>query len=109
MKKTKKRAASAKYDDIDIAKAILKQLAMNDTIPKEHIRVKVRDGGVTLSGEVMWKHQNDAIVKIVNQFADVHLVKNKIVINPHLIIHPEILHAFPENEEIDKSDWGVPM
>lgn len=72
-------------DDQEIAKAIINQFQWSSLIPKDHIKAKVSNGWVTLSGEVVWEYQRKAAEKLVRELTGVKLISNNIVIKPKLI------------------------
>jgi osmotically-inducible protein OsmY len=70
----------------------------------EHIKVVVRDGWVTLEGEVEWNYQREAAEKAVGRVRGVKGVSNHITLQlrvaPAEIKH-KIEEAFRRNAEID--------
>jgi osmotically-inducible protein OsmY len=106
-----KRSALTLEDDREIANAILEKFEASSLIPDEQLKVIVSGGDVTLLGEVMWKYQSEAAMKIVEDFIDVYLIKNNIIINPKLITdnEEEDFQSIHREIEIDKSEWGVPL
>ena len=50
-----------KRSDEDIAAAALDRLAWNVSVPKDSVRVTVESGWVTLTGQVDWWYQKDAV------------------------------------------------
>jgi osmotically-inducible protein OsmY len=71
-------------DDQDIAKAIVDQFQWSSMIPKDHIKAKVANGWVTLSGEVVWEFQRKAAEKLVRGLTGVKLITNNIALKPKL-------------------------
>jgi len=49
-----------KWDDSDIAAAIVGRLAWDVSIPRDAVKVRVEKGWVTLTGEVDWHYQREA-------------------------------------------------
>lgn len=75
---------SAKYQksDVDIAKDVTRALKASFFVPEEDIQVVVRDGVVTLSGEVEWNYEKNNAFNSVHNLYGVKLVINNIVIKP---------------------------
>jgi osmotically-inducible protein OsmY len=71
-------------DDQKIAKAIVNKFELSSFIPNDRIKVKVEEGLVTLSGEVMWSYQSKAAEKLVKDFLGVKTLRNKIIVNPKM-------------------------
>lgn len=73
-------------DDEDIASAILNAFKWNVQIPDERLKAKVRNGWVTLTGEVEWEYQKDAAANAVKPLTGVLGVTNSIEIKPKILI-----------------------
>jgi osmotically-inducible protein OsmY len=99
-----KLPGSSKRDDEDIAAACVSALQANYSVPDEKIKIVVRDGGVTLDGEVEWQYQKDAADNAVRYLTGVRGVTNNITIKPHASprdVKDKIEAAFKRNAEID--------
>lgn len=83
-------------DDASIAERIAHVLNWNVSIPDDTVKATVRDGVVTLSGEVDWQKQRDQIAKQVHHVSGVKRIENSISIKPR---------ATPNNvqEDIEKA------
>jgi osmotically-inducible protein OsmY len=68
---------SSLRDDADIAEAIAQQLRWNAIVP-ETVDVEVRNGYVTLRGEVQWDFQREAAERVVRDITGVKGVANLI-------------------------------
>lgn len=69
-------------DDASVAQRIAHVLNWNVSIPDDSVRATVRDGVVTLSGEVDWQHQRDQIAKQVHHVSGVKRIADTIGLRP---------------------------
>ena len=91
-------------DDTDIAVSALNALEWNSRVPKEHVKVTVREGWIQLEGEVEWEFQRRAAEDAVRWLRGVRGVTNAIVVNPHVSaddVKRKIETAIRRNAEID--------
>ena len=72
--------AEHRLDDSDIAKRIAHVLEWNVAIPESNVTAKVRDGFVTLTGEVEWHHQRQHILKQVEHVGGIREISNQIIL-----------------------------
>jgi osmotically-inducible protein OsmY len=79
----KVKSASAR-SDTDIAKAAVDALKWNVMVPSDKIKVKVRQGWVTLEGEVNWDYQRRAADRAVRNLPGVTGITNLIVLKPRV-------------------------
>lgn len=56
-----KLPGSHKRSDEDIARAASNTLEWNVSVPSDRVKVQVQEGVVTLSGEVNWRYEKDAV------------------------------------------------
>jgi len=70
--------------DGDIASAAEHQIEWSTTLGKGDVIVTVRDGCITLEGEVEWWYQKNAAENAVQHLAGVKLVTNLITVKPLL-------------------------
>lgn len=70
--------------DTEIAEAALDALAWSVTVPDDTITVVVRDGWVTLEGEVGWQYQREAAWNAVRSLLGVRGVVNSITVKTTL-------------------------
>jgi osmotically-inducible protein OsmY len=70
--------------DGDIAAAAASQIDWSTTIPVETVEITVREGWVTLAGEVEWWRQKNAAGNVVQNLLGVKGVSNLILIKPKL-------------------------
>ena len=73
---------SSRRNDADIARAAENILEWMTYPPKEHIRVMVEGGWITLSGEVDWEYQRQAAARGIRQLMGVTGVSDQIAIKP---------------------------
>ena len=71
---------SYKKDDQDIAKAILNQFKWNVQVPHDHVKARVEEGWVELTGEVEWDYQRTAAENSVRGLTGVKGVSNNMTI-----------------------------
>jgi osmotically-inducible protein OsmY len=70
-----------KRNDTEIAEEISRQGEWNTLIPKA-VRAEVKNGAVTLRGEVEWAFQRDATEEAIRHLAGVRSVTNLISVKP---------------------------
>jgi osmotically-inducible protein OsmY len=76
--------------DSEIEKAVLNALKWNTSIPEEKIKVKVKDGWVTLEGNVEWGFQKQSAEKAIEDLYGVKGVINLINISVTVPIASEV-------------------
>ena len=74
--------ASHRRADKDIARSATDALEWNVWVPFDRIKVMVRDGWITLSGNVDWYYQKDRAEDAVRHLIGVFGVTNSITIKP---------------------------
>lgn len=109
-------AGDRRQDDDEIAQRALSIIAWDATIPKDHVRVKVADGWVTLSGQLDWNYQRAAAESEVRKLSGVKGLINEIRLTPaaqagdvkHRIVDALKRHAEIEADAIrvDVRDGG---
>jgi osmotically-inducible protein OsmY len=72
--------AWSKLNDNEIAEAIMKAYKWNWKIPNDKIIVKVENGWVTLSGEMVWNYQKEAAKNALKNLDGIAGVINNITI-----------------------------
>jgi osmotically-inducible protein OsmY len=85
-----------KRSDADIAAAAIDRLAWNVSVPKDSVKVKVEKGWVTLTGQVDWWYQKDAVEQDIRPLLGVVGVSNQTTIKPRVNIanlSDDITHA----------------
>jgi len=66
--------------DDDIARAAIERLSWDSTLPKDAVKVVVRDGWVTLTGEVGWRFEHDAAARELRHLWGVVGLSNHITL-----------------------------
>ncbi len=77
-----KLPASGKRNDSDIARTAESVLSWTTYFSPENLKVKVEGGWITLSGEVQWDFQRQALIGAVRHLLGVTGVTDSIVIKP---------------------------
>ena len=78
-----RHASDRKTGDDEIAKRAVHILGWDSMVPSGSIQVMVRDGWVTLTGNVDWFYQKKVAEEDVRKLSGVHGVLNNIEIKPH--------------------------
>jgi len=93
-----------RHNDTDIAETAVNQLNWNSVIPKDSVKVMVREGWVTLEGQVEWWYQKNAAESVVRYLTGVKGVSNLISIQQALTsteVETAIKSAFERNAILD--------
>jgi hyperosmotically inducible protein len=72
-----------KVADDEIAKRAIDILDWDATLPKDSIRVLVKNGCVTLTGTVDWHYQRLNAADDIRKLSGVHSIVNEIALKPH--------------------------
>ena len=91
-------------DDSEIAKRIAHLLSWDSGIPHEHIQAEVRNGFVTLTGEVPWRFQRDVVEERVTRLRGVRSIANNIrVAQPASVpeVKREIVRALHRSADVE--------
>jgi osmotically-inducible protein OsmY len=83
--------ASSERTDEDIARAAVNALESRISVPSERIKVRVRDGWLTLEGDVDWHYQKEAAESAVRHLVGVKGVTNLLTVKPR--VSPEDVQA----------------
>tara|TARA_R110002033_G_scaffold168427_1_gene208211 strand:+ start:4 stop:714 length:711 start_codon:yes stop_codon:yes gene_type:complete len=105
-----KYGTSYKKTDSQIAKAVADALKWNSSVPEDKISIKVEDGWVYLSGEVMWDFQKSAAKRAVENLLGVKHVSNSISLKQGVApadVKNRITRAFQRSAEIDAKNVTV--
>jgi osmotically-inducible protein OsmY len=95
---------SAVRTDAEIAAAALSALKWHTLVPEDAIKVIVRDGWVTLEGQVPWNYQRESARDVVRPLLGVKGVNNQIHIKPAaspVEIGTKIKAAFHRTADLD--------
>lgn len=93
-----------KRDDEDIVKAALGALKWDYSVPSDKLTVVVKNGWLTLEGNVDWQYQKDAANRCVQNLMGVVMVSNHIKIKPvakWIDVKSKIEDAFRRNSDIE--------
>jgi len=99
-----KLPSSSERTDTDIAEAAVRALKNNLSVPDEKIKVTVREGWITLEGEVEWQHQKTAAESSVRYLVGVKGVSNLIMVKPRVSptdVQMKIEEALKRSAEMD--------
>jgi len=103
---------SSSFDksDTEIASAAVNALKWNISVPQNKIDIKVDDGWIYLSGEVMWAFEKNAAKKAVEDLPGVKYVVNNITLKNVVDssdIKNKIKKAFERSADIDSKGINV--
>src|SRR3989441_9113659 len=79
-----KLPGSSERTDTDIAEAAVRALKNNQSVPDDKIKVTVRQGWITLEGEVEWQYQKTAAESSVRYRVRAKEVSNLITVTPRV-------------------------
>ncbi len=99
-----KLPSSLKRTDGDIAGAAARQIEWSTTIPAGTVRATVREGWITLEGEVEWWYQRSSAEDAVRYLAGVKGVTNLVTIKPKVAaagVENAITSAFERSALLD--------
>lgn len=96
--------------DDEIAKRILSTFKWNSSVPEDKIKALVKNGWVTLSGEVDWKFKSMAAENAVRRLTGVIGVNNQVKVKPSVKateVKNRIKKALHRDAELDASGIQV--
>ena len=76
--------SATERSDTDIAKAAADRLSWDVMVPEGKVTVEVRNGWVTLKGEVPWDYQRRAAERAVRNLSGVKGITNLVTIQPRV-------------------------
>jgi osmotically-inducible protein OsmY len=79
-----KLPSAMKRSDDQIAAAVLERLAWDVVIPQDRVKVKIENGQLTLTGDVDWHFQSEAVEDACRRMLGVVSVFNQIAIKPQV-------------------------
>jgi osmotically-inducible protein OsmY len=103
---------SSERTDEDIARAAVRALEYDSVVPSEGIKITVRDGWITLEGQVEWNYQKQAAESAMRHLAGLKGVTNLITIKPRVSptdIKAQIEEALRRTVEQDAQRISVEM
>jgi osmotically-inducible protein OsmY len=101
---------SERRTDTDIARAALRVLQWDSTVPRDKVTVRVENGWLTLEGEVNWPFQRDAAKRAVEHLSGVRGLTNAIALKAMVFsgdVKEKIRSAFERAAEIDANKLQV--
>ena len=96
--------------DADIAGAAANHIGWSSKIPTDSVKIMVRDGWITLEGEVEWWYQKNEAESLVRHLRGVKGVSNQISIKPKVNapkVELAIKSAFERNALVDAAKIQV--
>jgi osmotically-inducible protein OsmY len=96
--------------DAQIASAALTALGLSVTIPRDQVKVLVRDGTLSLDGTVDWEYQRLAATRAVRDLEGVKQVSNQIKLRPTPTskdVQRQITAAFHRSAQLDAESMKV--
>ena len=96
--------SSLERTDADIARSALQMLAWDTVVPRDHVTVTVRDGWMTLEGEVKWEYQRTDAERAVRYLSGVRGVTNNVTLEHRAVpadVKAEIESALRRSAESD--------
>src|SRR6267378_4577690 len=106
----KVKLSGAPRDDSDIARAIAHVLEWNVQVPEGAVHAQVRNGWVTLDGEVGYDYQRREVERMVRQVRGVIGVTDSITVKPPVSpqkVQEVIEDAFKREAEVDARHISV--
>ena len=104
------KLADAPRDDSDIARAIAHVLEWNVQVPEGKVHAQVRNGWVTLDGEVGYDYQRREVERMIRQVRGVIGVTDTITVKPPTSpqkVQEVIEDAFKREAEVDARHISV--
>jgi osmotically-inducible protein OsmY len=80
--------SSSERTDEDIARAAVRALEDRITVPRDRIKITVREGWITLEGEVDWQYQKESAESAVRYLSGVKGVTNLVIVKPRVSPSP---------------------
>ena len=91
--------------DTEIAHNAVSALRWDITVPDEKVRMTVRDGWITLEGEVMWQYQKASAERAIRNLVGVRGITNLIAVRPRKAsvfdVSDKIRDALRRSAELD--------
>ena len=91
--------------DTELAHAAVSALQWDITVPDDKIKLTVRDGWITLEGEVMWQYQKSGAERAIRNLAGVKGITNLVMVRPRKAsvfdVSTKIKDALRRSAELD--------
>lgn len=97
-------ASDKKTADDEIARRVIDILRWSAVVPQNRVQITVRDGWVTLSGDVDWQYQKKAAYDEVRRLSGISGIVNNIAVRPSVQpvdVKRKIQDAFRRNAEVE--------
>jgi osmotically-inducible protein OsmY len=97
-------------DDTDIAQAAVNALAWHTLLPRDAVKVTVKEGWVTLEGALDWQYQRDTARRVVEHLTGVKGVSNLITIKAQVLpteVERRVQSSFQRAASIDAKNVHV--
>jgi osmotically-inducible protein OsmY len=101
---------SSQRNSVDIARTAENVVEWSTYLPKNSVKLKVENGWITLTGELQWEYQRQAVANAVRYLMGVTGVSNQIVIKPKLslsAVKSEIEAALQRRSHTDAQEISV--
>ena len=102
--------ASSERTDTDMVKSALQMLVWDTVVPKDHVKVTVRGGWMTLEGEVEWEYQRTSAERAVRYLSGIKGVVNSVTLKHRAIpadVKAKIESALRRSAESDAQHISV--
>ena len=96
--------------DADMVKSALQMLAWDTVVPKDHVKVTVQDGWMTLDGEVEWEYQRTDAERAVRYLSGVKGVIDNVTLKHRAVpadVKAKIEAALKRSAESDAQHISV--
>jgi len=101
---------SSQRSDGDIAAVALSAMKWDTTVPEDRIKVTVRNGWITLEGQVDWGYQKETAERVVRNLTGVMGLTSQITVKSRVKpgeVKTKIEAAFKRSAELDARRVGV--
>ena len=91
-----KLPSSHERTDTELAHSAVQVLGWHVQVPDDRVKVAVRDGWITLEGEVEWQYQRAAAERALRNLKGVRGVRNLVSVKPRLISEYDVSQQIKE-------------
>ena len=91
-----KLPSSHERTDTELAHAAVNVLGWHVQVPDDRVKIAVRDGWITLEGEVEWQYQRAAAERALQNLKGVRGVRNLVSVKPKLISDYDVSQKIKE-------------
>jgi osmotically-inducible protein OsmY len=102
--------ANMETGDDDIAKRAIQSISWDVMVPNDKVKIKVAKGFVTLTGELDYQYQKEAVESGIRRLSGVTGIFNEITIKPKVMptdLKAKIKAALVRNAQIDAEEIDV--